>query len=76
MERSEIRDNSASGGTFPDYAEPVVIGRAFARPVGSIQATDRHCGNTDGTLTRHAKRDCFVACACRNDESNVTRTNH
>jgi hypothetical protein len=25
------------------------------------------------TPTRHAKWDCFVACAYRNDESNVTR---
>jgi hypothetical protein len=26
--------------------------------------------------TRHAKRDCFVACAPCDDESNVTRTDH
>jgi hypothetical protein len=35
MERSEIRDHSDT----PARAEPV-IGRAFARPVGSIRATD------------------------------------
>jgi hypothetical protein len=35
MKRSAIRDHS---NTAPDFAEPV-IGRAFARPVGSIRAT-------------------------------------
>ncbi|TWC05192.1 putative Holliday junction resolvase [Bradyrhizobium macuxiense] len=37
MERSAIRDDFAAA-RFPDFAEPV-IGRAFARPVGSIRAT-------------------------------------
>jgi hypothetical protein len=40
MERSEIRVRSLVEIVVPDCAEPV-IGRAFARPVGSIRAT-RH----------------------------------
>jgi hypothetical protein len=42
MERSELRDFLSTDGA-PDCAEPV-IGRAFARPVGSIRATDYGVG--------------------------------
>src|SRR5260370_31154253 len=34
----------------------------------------RFAPRNDGTPTRHAKLDCFVACAPRNDESNVAHT--
>jgi hypothetical protein len=37
MERSEIRE--AALRCSPDFAE-FIIGRAFARPVGSIRATN------------------------------------
>src|SRR5439155_16312326 len=38
MKRSEIRGGRSASRAAPDCAEPV-IGRAFARPVGSIRAT-------------------------------------
>jgi hypothetical protein len=55
------------------FAEPV-IGRAFARPVGSHDVETAVQANVPPT--RHAKVDCFVACAPRNVESNVARTDN
>src|SRR5436305_10717152 len=68
--------------TRPRHCEPT--GRANARPMtGSAKQSilparqdktgllRRFASRNDGTPTRHAKLDCFVACAPCDDESNV-----
>ena len=53
-----------------------VVGEAVAAPSASNRRQSSHCATTRSqsrTPMRHAKRNCFAACASRNDPSNVTR---